>query len=48
LARRSRQSEVAAKGGKEADGATASKQTTEGERLDTGNACDQPSGGVDF
>ena len=38
LARRSRQSEVAAEGGEEADGATTSKQTTEGERLDTGNA----------
>ena len=37
LARRSRQGEVAAEGGEEADGATASKQTTEGERLDTGN-----------
>ena len=42
LARRSRQSEVAAEGGEEADGATASKPPTEGERLDTGNDCDNP------
>jgi hypothetical protein len=38
LARRSRQSEAAAEGGKEADGATASKPPAQGERLDTGNA----------
>lgn len=34
LARRSRQEAIASEGGKEADGTTASKQATEGERLD--------------
>jgi len=37
MAGRSRQSEASDEGGKEADGATASKPPTEGERLDTGN-----------
>ena len=37
LARRSRQEAIATEGGEEADGTTASKPPTEGERLDTGN-----------
>ena len=35
LARRSRQEAIAAEGGEEVDGATASEQATKGERLDT-------------